>query len=127
MPYSELEQKLERQQRVFVYGALGLIALAILVLGGLAYLGIQQRGVTQKIENTATAACEDSRILIQKVVLRTLNADYEDWRADPGKVLEEYRAQLETSPSLKDDPARVEHAVLSTHDILDLADPEMCE
>jgi hypothetical protein len=106
-------------------------AFAVVVVAGAVAIAVLAWGLVESnhhIDRASHANCVDTRELVQKILLRTLNASYDDWLARPERVLEKYRSQLERSSSFNygADKARIEDAVRRTADVLALSDPDLC-
>jgi len=104
-------------------------AFRILGAVGFCALGVLSYGYFQLVEQNrqeSIARCEDSRKLISRTVLRTLNATYAQYKANPEKVLSMYERQLLGINVYRDNPLLLEGTIRRTRATLADADPARC-
>lgn len=91
--------------------------------------GLIRNAATEQAKTVARAkkeACVENRTLLTAIILRSVGASYEQFKANPEMVLNIYRKQLLGNPQFRNDPLLVDDAVERTRDILNQADPEKC-
>lgn len=70
------------------------------------------------------STCQENRELISRIILRSLDATFEDWEFNKERVLFIYREQMRT---LGRDADVVDRAVTNATEILELSNPSSCE
>ncbi len=70
--------------------------------------------------------CVDNRLLIQSLILRSVNSTPRDWKSNSDKVIREYRKYLLGFQVYREDERLLDRTLDNTRETLNLSEPEAC-
>src|SRR6266542_510456 len=99
------------------------VILVAIVIGSFMSIFITRASETKRI---TIQNCMQTRILIQDLVLRSVNKTHIDWKRDPEGVIVAYRLFLLSFPTYRNDYDLYSSNIRNTKKTLELSDPEEC-
>lgn len=120
------DQKEEIRKEIALFIAPYRVRFWLIIVGFLVGATIGLYGYKSGIDSATHNACVQDRQLIIGIVLRSVDANYAEYQANPEAVITAFKKIQEGNPQYKHNPKLLNATLQKTRDILNASDPANC-